>query len=256
MKNTINTVHIPGSIYDITVADVNPNSDQPRKYFGREAMRELKESIADLGLINAVTFTKIEGHLQLVTGERRLRAVKALGLENIRAMYVDKNQLAITLAENFQREDLNPIEKAELLHKLKEHGYSQQKICALIKKSAASVSELLSLNRLPDDIKSVCRTSNKYVMTRLIKIAKAPDINTMRKQFKEYQKELNGGNRKSESKINQNRIQEVMVLLNRTSTKTQGIDIDSLSKEDACILLMKLNEVEQVICKKANEIRI
>lgn len=254
--NAENMTYIHGNVYQVKVSDLCSNPNQARKHFGRTAMSELKESIAEYGLIHPITFTKVGDTLQLVSGERRLRAVKSLENGVIEAKYVDRDQLAIALAENLQREDLNAMEKAELIHQLRNDGKNLSQISKTIGKSVSSVSEMLSLNRLPEDIKSTCRTSDKYILTRLVQIAKASNFDEMRSQFKRYQKELAIGSRANKPKIDRAFLPEVMSQLNRAMTKIQSVEVDSMSKEDLCDFLTKLNEAEQIICRKANEIQL
>ena len=99
----------------LKITNVEPNRDQPRKRFDQEALEELAESIKEYGLIQPIVVTKKDGYYSIVAGERRWRASKLAGLTEIPAIIREDNEKVnseISLIENMQREDLNPVEKA------------------------------------------------------------------------------------------------------------------------------------------------
>ena len=110
-----NADKVVGSIVDIDIDSVEVNPYQPRTYFNEEALRELASSIKELGVIQPITVRKLDGKFQLVSGERRFRASKLVGLQTIPA-YIrlanDQEMLEMALVENIQRQDLDPIEVA------------------------------------------------------------------------------------------------------------------------------------------------
>ena len=103
-------------ISTLPMALVEPNPDQPRKVFDREAMEALKQSIATHGVITPITVRAAkDGYYQIIAGERRWRAARSIGLTEIPAMVIeadDSQVMELALIENLQREDLNPIEEA------------------------------------------------------------------------------------------------------------------------------------------------
>jgi ParB family chromosome partitioning protein len=183
----------------IKCSELHRSSNPSRAFICSEALETLKDSISSCGQIHPITFTQINGVLEIVSGERRWLACQKADIEFIQAKYVDRDLEQIALAENFQREDLLPMEKAELLLSLKKSGkLTCKQVADIIGKSVSSVSELLSLTRLPEDVKAACRISNLYVLTRLVKIAKASGQKARRRLFKAYQQELTGEKQRSE----------------------------------------------------------
>jgi len=143
-----------GGAEEVEVIKIKPNPYQPRREFKEEAIKELAESIKKHGLLQPVILVKDGDEYILVAGERRLRAVKLLGYENIKAIVVDysKNDLReYALIENIQREDLNPIEIAYSLKSLiSEHGYTHEELAKSIAKSRSYVTNLLRIINLPE----------------------------------------------------------------------------------------------------------
>lgn len=170
-------------VIEIDLAELRQNPDQPRKEFDQEALNELAASIQKHGLINPITVSKIQGEgalgFQIVAGERRYRAHQLLDRKSIAAIVTDGNPEEIALIENIQREDLNPIEEAEGLARLKErYSYTDEDLASAIGKSRPTVTNLLGITRLPQQIRDECLTSNipvsKYVLIEVSKL-KTPE---------------------------------------------------------------------------------
>lgn len=141
----------------LRVDQIRPGRFQPRTDFGEAALEELKASIRQSGMIAPVIVRPVaHGTYELVAGERRFRAAQALELSQIPAIIKplsDKDALALSLVENVQREDLNPVEEARgYARLLDEFGYTQEEIAAAIGKDRATVANLLRLLTLPDEI--------------------------------------------------------------------------------------------------------
>lgn len=163
-----------GSFYHVDVGLILPNPDQPRKFFDEEALNELATSIAQKGVLQPVIIRKDEeGKIFLVAGERRLKAAKIAGLERIPSIITKGNPAEIALIENLQREDLKPIEEAEALGRMVEqYGYTQEQLVQVIGKAQSTISEIMSLNRLPEAIKEEVRRADNYPRRLLVEIAK------------------------------------------------------------------------------------
>ena len=163
-----------GSFYHVDVDLILPNPDQPRKFFDEQALNELATSIKKKGVLQPVIIRKADdGQIFLVAGERRLKAAKIAGLENIPAIITKGNPAEIALIENLQREDLKPIEEAEALGRMiEEHGYTQEKLVQVLGKAKSTISEIVSLNRLPDSIKEEVRRAELFPRRLLVEIAK------------------------------------------------------------------------------------
>ncbi len=145
------------SIQEISIGDLDPNTDQPRKIFHEEALAELAESIKNQGVLQPLLVVATNnGRYRIIAGERRFRASRQAGLETVPCIVKDLDvvhQMEISLIENLQREDLNPMETARGIKALKEQcGYTQEKISARLGKSRPAVANLLRLVNLPEEV--------------------------------------------------------------------------------------------------------
>ena len=146
-----------GGVSFVRISLVDPKSDQPRKYFDKEALEELSESIKEHGLLQPILVREYgEGRYQIIAGERRFRASKLAGLEEIPVITLDKDDRAaaeIALIENIQREDLNPVEEALAFRALsEEYGLTQDELSARVGKSRSAVANSMRLLGLPDEV--------------------------------------------------------------------------------------------------------
>ena len=153
---------ITGGVYDIEIDRILPNPYQPRKYFDETTLAELAESIKQNGVIQPIVIRQDkDNELYLVAGERRLKAAQLAGLESIPAILTEGNPIEISLIENLQRENLKPVEEAEALEKMiKEFSYTQEQLAHVIGKARSTVTEILSLNKLPEPVKDECRRAD------------------------------------------------------------------------------------------------
>lgn len=140
----------------LKVTEVEPNRDQPRKSFNQESLEELAESIKTYGVIQPIVVSKKEGYYAIVAGERRWRAAKIAGLEEIPAIIRDDDEQTnkeIALIENIQREDLNPYEKALGIRQLMDrYGLTQEQVAKKIGKSRSSVSNTVRVLYLAPEV--------------------------------------------------------------------------------------------------------
>lgn len=157
-----NADKIVGSIVELDLDSIVANPFQPRTHFNEEALVELAESIKELGIIQPITVRKLSGNnYQLVSGERRFRASKAIGLETIPA-YVrianDQEMLEMALVENIQRKDLDPIEIALSYQRLiDEINLTQVKLSQRVGKKRSTVTNYLRLLKLDPIIQTGMR---------------------------------------------------------------------------------------------------
>lgn len=144
-------------VNEISVRDIEANPWQPRTRFDEEALTELADSIKEIGMIQPVTVRSLEGgKYQLITGERRYRAARMLGLKTIPA-YVrsadDQNMLEMALVENIQREDLDAVEVAISYQRLiEECSLTQENLSERVGKKRSTISNYLRLLKLPAEI--------------------------------------------------------------------------------------------------------
>ena len=139
-------------VLKLSIKEVEPNREQPRKYFDEEALEELAESIKKYGLIQPIIVTKKDGYYEIIAGERRWRACKKAGLKEISAIVREddeKQNKAIALIENIQREDLNAVEKAMGIKVLMdEYELTQQEVSEIIGKSRSAVANTVRILNL------------------------------------------------------------------------------------------------------------
>ena len=153
--------HPDGSLLHIDVYAIHPDPNQPRKVFDNISLEELGQSIKERGVLQPV-LVRLEGEkVWLVAGERRFRAAKLAGKEKIPAIITTGDPAEIALIENIQRENLKPLEEAEAFARLMEtHGYKQEVLAKVVGKARTTVTEILSINRLPEAIKDECRRAD------------------------------------------------------------------------------------------------
>jgi len=143
----------------LSVIDIRPNPDQPRRHFSEEKLDELAASIARHGVIQPIVVRPFQGGYQIVAGERRWRAAQRAQLHNLPAIvrnFDDTETVEIALLENIQRQDLNPMEEAEAYKKLTElFGHSAAELAELVHKSRSHVANMMRLLDLPQTLRDL-----------------------------------------------------------------------------------------------------
>lgn len=147
----------PETIVKITM--VEPNRKQPRKNFDEDALQELSESIKQFGLLQPILVQDRKDHYEIIAGERRWRAAKLAGLKEIPVIirdYTDQEIVEISLIENIQREDLNPIEEAQAYKRLlTEFNLKQDEVAERVSKSRAAVTNSIRLLKLSEEVQQM-----------------------------------------------------------------------------------------------------
>jgi ParB family chromosome partitioning protein len=137
------------TVVEVAIDRIRRGTYQPRRHFDDEALQELADSISTQGLIQPIVLRRRGGGFELIAGERRWRAAQLIGMEKIPAIVremTDSTVAAVTLIENIQREDLNPLEEAQALQRLKqEFDMTHQDVADAVGRSRASVSNLIRL---------------------------------------------------------------------------------------------------------------
>lgn len=150
------------SINEVELSKIVPNANQPRREFDKEAMQELADSIAEIGIIQPITLRKMDNDTyQIIAGERRWRASQMAGLNTIPA-YIrtadDEHMMQMALVENIQREDLNAIEIALAYQNLMEQAHlTQDGLSEKIGKNRATIANYLRLLKLPAQVQMALR---------------------------------------------------------------------------------------------------
>lgn len=140
------------AIVNLKLIEVEPNKNQPRMNFNDEKIKDLAESIKEYGVIQPIIVTKKNDYYQIVAGERRWRAAKKAGLNEIPAIirnYTEQKNKEVALIENIQREDLNPIEKATALKEIIEkYGMKQHELASKLGISRSGIANTMRILNL------------------------------------------------------------------------------------------------------------
>ena len=148
----------------VKVTEIEPNPDQPRKYFDETALEELAASLKAYGMIQPIVVKKNGEYYEIIAGERRWRAAKIAGMEKVPVVlkaWEGSEAFEAALVENLQREDLNPIEEAESYQRLQEEfQLSQEKIAEKVGKSRSAITNSLRLLQLDARVRNFV-TENK-----------------------------------------------------------------------------------------------
>jgi ParB family chromosome partitioning protein len=227
-QETAGAVYEKGRLYTLPIGNIQPDPNQPRKYFDAEGLAELTESIRDKGVLQPVlvrsvtlspskgdtpdvtlspskgtpdvtlspskgdtpnvTLSLSKGDIFLIAGERRLKAAEAAGLTEVPALFVqDERPQEIALIENSLRQNLTAVEEAEAAGRLvDELGYTQDQVARVLGKKRTTVSEILSLNRLPAAIRDECRVNPACPRRVLVEIARKKQERGMLTLYEKY----------------------------------------------------------------------
>ena len=165
----------------IPIDQVDPNPDQPRQVMGD--LSELMASIAEKGIIEPLIVRQRRGRFQIVAGERRYQAAVQVGLREVPAVIRDVDDaelIEIALIENLQRRDLSPFEEAQALHTLaRDHGFRHEDLARRLGKSRTSITESLSLNAMPDEVRELCRLADITSKSLLLQVVRQGDAKKM-----------------------------------------------------------------------------
>ncbi len=143
----------------VKITMVEPNREQPRKNFDEDSLQELADSIKQFGLLQPILVQDRKDHYEIIAGERRWRASRMAGLQEIPVIirnYTDQEIVEISLIENIQREDLNPIEEAQAYKRLlTEFNLKQDEVAERVSKSRAAVTNSVRLLKLSDEVQQM-----------------------------------------------------------------------------------------------------
>lgn len=151
--------NINGQIKMISINEIEPNKEQPRKIFEEKKMEELSESIKEHGIIQPLIVKKQDNYYKIIAGERRWRAARMAGLREVPALIQDysiNEAMEVSLIENLQRQDLNPIEEAKAYEALiNTFSLKQEEVAKRVGKSRSAVANTLRLLQLDDNIQEL-----------------------------------------------------------------------------------------------------
>ncbi len=245
------TTYKKGKLYDISISDFKPDPEQPRKVIDPDALAELTASIKKHGILTPLLFRPAdEGGLFIVSGERRYLAAKQAGLAVLPAICVAGNHAEIALVENLQRQDLTAIEEAEALKRLMdEQKYTIEQLGEVIGKPRTTVSETLSLARLPQDIRDDCRSNRKIAKTKLVEISRKTQERAMRTAYQRLKeqmcKEAEGGAGKRGAALAPPAA--LCRTLDAARDKLEKADKSKWSEEDLSMVNASINSLQEAI---------
>ena len=143
----------------VKITEVEPNREQPRKHFDEDALLELADSIRQFGIIQPLIVQRTDDYYEIIAGERRWRAAKMAGLKEVPVIiknYTDQERVEISLIENIQRENLNPIEEAQAFKRLlTEFSLKQDELAERVSKSRAAVTNSVRLLKLDERVQQM-----------------------------------------------------------------------------------------------------
>lgn len=146
----------PADIY-LNIMEIEPNRDQPRKVFDEDALLELADSIKQFGILQPILVQKKENYYEIIAGERRWRAAKLAGLKKVPVIikeFSEQEAVEISLIENIQRENLNPIEEAIAYKRLiEEFSLKQDEVAERVSKSRTAVTNSMRLLKLDERVR-------------------------------------------------------------------------------------------------------
>ena len=242
--------------YQVPLAELQPDPAQPRKYIDPAALDELTASIGQMGIIEPVVCRQdpATGLVYVVAGERRCAAARKAGLAAVPCIFIDgANHAEIALVENLLRQDLNPVEAAEALQRLMDdHAYPQDQLATIIGKSPATISEALSLNRLPKEIRDECRQDPTVPKRVLVEIARKKQERSMLTAFRKYRdREAQAAAKEAEAaqpaERKRTRTEAIVNSIGVMAAKIGDLEFPDFSKEDRASLIEAMNSLKETL---------
>jgi len=165
----------------VTIDQIDPNPDQPRQTMGD--LSELMASIAEKGILEPLIVRPRGGRYQIIAGERRYQAAVQVGLTELPVVIRDVDEdevIELALVENLQRKDLTPFEEAEALHAVADkRGLTHEDLARRLGKSRTAITETLAINKMPEEVKTLCRLADISSKSLLLQIVRESDPRKM-----------------------------------------------------------------------------
>jgi ParB family chromosome partitioning protein len=165
----------------ISTKNIDPSPQQARTELGN--LKELMASIKEKGILEPIIVRKKDERHEIIAGERRYIASKRLGLKEIPCIEMnvsDNEAMEIALIENIQRKNLNAFEEADGLKALSEmYGYSHEQIAVKVGKARSTVTEIVNISKIPEDVRNVCRENNIESRSTILEISKQKNKDDM-----------------------------------------------------------------------------
>ncbi len=244
------TTYERGKLYEISIIDFKLDPDQPRKVIDPDALAELTASIKTHGILQPLLFRQgDQGWLYIVSGERRYRAAKELGLLTLPAMLVEGNHAEIALVENLLRQDLTAVEEAEALQRLKDdQQYTDEQLSGVIGRARTTLSDILLISRLPAEIRDEARGDRKVAKSTLIEIARKKQARAMITAWTKYKekqaKAAAGSTRQEKAPATP---EELIDWVSKTNAKLAAIDANAWTGEEQAAFTEALAALQETI---------
>jgi len=204
----------------LSISDIEPNRDQPRKSFDEDSLLELSESIKQFGVIQPLIVQKRDDYYEIIAGERRWRAAKLAGIKELPVIvkeYTDQEIVEISLIENIQREDLNPIEEALAYKKLlTEFHLKQDEVAERVSKSRTAVTNSIRLLKLDERVQQM-------VVDDMISTGHARALLTLDDKELQY----NIASRIFDEKLSVRETEKLMKTIQKPKTEKKKTEIDN-----------------------------
>jgi ParB family chromosome partitioning protein len=248
-----------GSLYQLSMSLLTPDPEQPRKFFDEQALAELQASIVSHGVLQPILVREgVEGAFVIVSGERRYQAAKNAGLETIPAILTDGEPAEISIIENLLRENLTAIEEAEAIERLRAvHDYGLAELATALGKSDTAMSAILSLNKLPAEVKDDCRNDPKTARGILVEIAKLKTPEKMAALYTKYKESgLTRGEirKKTTSKAAKRLLAAADVAV--WAQKLDMLVIADMTAEDKTAMLLEVEKLRSVTYQKIKLLKV
>jgi len=251
-----------GKLYNLPIIDIKPDPDQPRKYMDPQALEELAASVKQLGILQPVLFRQGEqGYVILVAGERRFAAAKMAGLLSVPGMFVEGSPSEIALVENLQRQDLTVIEEAEALGRLVDTmAYTHEQAAGVIGKSRQAVTDIMALNRLPQEIRDDCRSNPKCPRQILVEITRKKQDRAMITLYNKYKESgLTSGEIRKERQPHEPKtelaiVEDAVKNLKALKTRITSLELAALGAEEKTRLTGEIDQFGQELEARLNQI--
>jgi len=241
--------YVRNQLYSLPLEELLPDPNQPRKFFDSAALAELAASITQHGVLEPIIFRVEKGLNYVVAGERRCAAARQAGLASIPAIFIDsQNHAEVALVENLLRQDLTAVEEAEALGRLQaDHQYLQEDLMRIFGKSKATISETLSLNKLPPAIRDECRQDPSVPKHTLVEIARNKQQRSMTTAFAKYRTQQQKAMGKKTRAVNRTKAEGIVSALAAAEDKMAGFDLETLSAPEKSSVIAAVESLRQTV---------
>lgn len=248
------TIYEPRKLYEVNPNDLLSDPNQPRKTMDAQGLDDMTASVEKIGVIQSIVFRgSNDGKLYVVAGERRVAAARRARLATVPGLYIggdEVNYAEIALVENLLRQDLTAVEEAEALQRLlTEQKYTQEQLGVVVGKARTTVGDILTLNRLPQEIRDDCRGDREITRKTLIEIARKKQERGMTTAYNAYKAKLakQEKGKTTRTKKDPNEPQALFDVMDKTMTKIRAIDTSAWTDDEKTNFQIALSSLRDTI---------